>query len=347
VWGIASLVGPFLGGILIDLLSWHWIFFINLPFGIISVVLIQRNLDEVFEKKKHSIDFAGIITLSLAMVIFLNIFLSNEDMSSSNNIFILLSVIATVILLVAFCIIERKAKEPIIPFDIFTKTTSIVNLISFLASAILMGSNVYLPIYIQNVLGYSAKISGLSLAPMSFAWLIAAVILGKCIVKFGGKIVILISNVILLISTALLPTLNAESSILLVIIYAFIMGFGFGGAFTTLTIIIQESVEYNKRGAATAANSLLNTIGQTIGVSIFGSIFNIYIIKYFTQLGINGVDPSNLYNSAVTDEQIRLSLNSSLHFLFIILIGIAVISLLSSMIMPKIMESSKTEENRA
>jgi hypothetical protein len=125
------------------------------------------------------------------------------------------------------------------------------------------------------------------------------------------------------------------------------MGFGFGGAFTTLTIIIQESVEYNKRGAATAANSLLKTIGQTIGVSIFGSIFNIYIIKYFTQLGINGVDPSNLYNSAVTDEQIRLSLNSSLHFLFIILIGIAVISLLSSMIMPKIMESSKTEENRA
>ncbi|MZK52170.1 MDR family MFS transporter [Clostridium beijerinckii] len=347
VWGIASLVGPFLGGILIDLLSWHWIFFINLPFGIISVVLIQRNLDEVFEKKKHSIDFAGIITLSLAMVIFLNIFLSNEDMSSSNNIFILLSVITTVILLVAFCIIERKAKEPIIPFDIFTKTSSIVNLVSFLASAILMGSNVYLPIYIQNVLGYSAKISGLSLAPMSFAWLIAAVILGKCIVKFGGKIVILISNVILLISTALLPTLNAESSILLVIIYAFIMGFGFGGAFTTLTIIIQESVEYNKRGAATAANSLLKTIGQTIGVSIFGSIFNIYIIKYFTQLGINGVDPSNLYNSTVTDQQIKLSLNSSLHFLFIILIGIAVISLLSSMIMPKIMESSKTEENRA
>ncbi|OCA99246.1 MDR family MFS transporter [Clostridium beijerinckii] len=347
VWGIASLVGPFLGGILIDLLSWHWIFFINLPFGIISVILIQRNLDEVFEKKKHSIDFAGIITLSLAMVIFLNIFLSNEDMSSSNNIFILLSVIATVILLVAFCIIERKAKEPIIPFDIFTKTSSIVNLVSFLASAILMGSNVYLPIYIQNVLGYSAKISGLSLAPMSFAWLIAAVILGKCIVKFGGKIVILISNVILLISTALLPTLNAESSILLVIVYASIMGFGFGGAFTTLTIIIQESVEYNKRGAATAANSLLKTIGQTIGVSIFGSIFNIYIIKYFTQLGVNGVDPSNLYNSVVTDEQIKLSLNSSLHFLFIILIGIAVISLLSSMLMPKIMESSKTEENRA
>ncbi|CUU46242.1 MDR family MFS transporter [Clostridium beijerinckii] len=347
IWGIASLVGPFLGGILIDLLSWHWIFFINLPFGIISVVLIQRNLDEVFEKKKHSIDFAGIITLSLAMVIFLNIFLSNEDMSSSNNLFILLSVIATVILLVAFCIIERKAKEPIIPFDIFTKTSSIVNLISFLASAILMGSDVYLPIYIQNVLGYSAKISGLSLAPMSFAWLIAAVILGKCIVKFGGKIVVLISNIILLISTALLPTLNAESSILLVIIYAFIMGFGFGGAFTTLTIIIQESVEYNKRGAATAANSLLKTIGQTIGVSIFGSIFNIYIIKYFTQLGINGVDPSNLYNSAITDQQIRLSLNSSLHFLFIILIGIAVISLLSSMIMPKIIESSKTEENRA
>lgn len=346
VWGIASLVGPFLGGILIDFLSWHWIFFINIPFGILSVVLIQRNLNEKFERKKHNIDFAGIITLSMAMIIFLNIFLSSENVSSNHTIFVSASVIITIILLVAFYIIERRAKEPIIPFDIFTKTSSIVNLISLLASAILIGSNVYLPIYIQNVLGFSAKVSGLALAPMSFAWLISSVILGKCIVKFGGKIVILISNAILLISTALLPTLSINSSLLLVLIYVSIMGFGFGGAFTTLTIIIQESVGYNKRGAATAANSLLRTIGQTIGVSVFGSVFNLYIIKYFMSLGISGVDPSNIYsssahNSAVTAEQVRLSLNSSLHILFIILIMLSALSLMLSIVIPKITEKNK------
>ena len=125
------------------------------------------------------------------------------------------------------------------------------------------------------------------------------------------------------------------------------MGFGFGGAFTTLTLIVQESVEYNKRGAAIATNSLLRTLGQTIGVGVFGSIFNLYIIKYFIRLGIEGVDPSNLYNSSaqnvvVTAEQIKLSLNSSLHVLFMILIMISSISLILSIVMPKIANKPKT-----
>jgi EmrB/QacA subfamily drug resistance transporter len=346
VWGIASLLGPLLGGILIERLSWHWIFFINIPFGILSVILIEKNLKETFEKKKHNIDFAGIITLSVAMIIFLNIFSSTKNAGFNNNMFIAISVIITIILLFLFYKIEKKSKEPIVPFDIFTKSSTIVNLISFLASAVLIGADVYLPIYMQNVLGFSAQVSGLALAPMSLSWLIASVILGKCIVKYGEKLIILVSNVILLISTILLPTLGTNSPLLLVLIYVFIMGFGFGGAFTTLTIIIQESVEYNKRGAATAANSLLRTLGQTIGVGVFGSIFNLYIIKYFTNVGIKGVDPSNLYNSstlntAVTTEQVTLSLNSSIHVLFMILMVISILSLVLSIVMPKIAEKDK------
>ncbi|XER07528.1 Multidrug resistance protein 3 [Sporomusa rhizae] len=341
VWGIASLVGPFLGGILVEMLSWHWIFFINIPFGILSIILLQKNLKEKFTKTKHSIDFAGTITLSAAILIFLNIFISSENIDINHNMFIAISVLLTMIMLAAFYKIERKAKEPVIPFDIFTKTSTIVNAISFLAAAILIGANVYLPIYIQNVLGFSAKMSGLALAPMSVAWLIASVILGKCIIKYGAKTAILISNVILLISTILMPTLGIDSSLLVLLLYVVIMGVGFGGAFTTLTIIVQESVEYNQRGVATATNSLLRTLGQTIGVSVFGSIFNLYISKYFIELGIKGIDPSNLYKSsaytvAITSEQIKLSLHYSLHALFIILIAIAALTLILSIAMPKI-----------
>lgn len=344
VWGIASLAGPFIGGILIDILSWHWIFFINIPFGIVSVILIQRNLNESFEKKKHKIDFAGIISLSAAMLVFLNIFMSTENTNTTSNKFIVISLVITIVLLMLFYKIEEKAEEPIVPFNIFTKLSTIVNLVSLLDSTILIGANVYMPIYIQNVLGFSPKISGLALAPMSASWLIASVFLGKMIMKHGGKAVIVMSNIILFISTVLLITLDVKASLVIVLVYVFIMGFGFGGAFTTLTIIVQESVEFNQRGVAMATNSLLRTLGQTIGVSIFGSIFNLYIVKYFVKLGINGVEPSDLYkasagNAVVTSEQISLSLNSSLHVLFIIFVVICIAASALSVLMPKMIES--------
>ena len=189
----------------------------------------------------------------------------------------------------------------------------------------------------QNILGFGATVSGVSMAPMSMAWLLSSFILSKAIPKYGERIVIGISTLILLISCGFLSTLSIESPLVSVIAYGFIMGLGFGGAFTTLTIVIQESVGHSKRGATTAANSLLRTLGQTIGVSIFGSILNTNIVKYFNELGIKGIQPNNLYskstlNSGVSLQQIKLSVNSGLHEVFIAFIIIALASLALSFI---------------
>lgn len=331
VWGIASLAGPFLGGFLIENLSWNWIFFINLPFGIISIVLLQKNLIETFERKKHKIDYVGTLLFSAAIITFLLGGLSG----GKNNIIIAIAV--TIALLVLFYYVEKKAQEPIIPFDIFTKSSNIVNGISFLVSGVLIGIDVYLPLYIQNILGFGATISGVCMAPMSIAWLLSSFVLTKAIPKYGERIVIGTATLILLISCVFLSTLSIESPLVLVVVYGFIMGFSFGGTFTTLTIVVQESVEYNRRGAATAANSLVRTLGQTIAVSIFGTILNMNIVKYFNNLGIKGIEPNNLYSkstlsSGVSLQQIKLSLNSGLHKVFISFIIIALASLALSFI---------------
>lgn len=335
VWGAASLAGPFLGGFLIDNLSWHWVFFINIPFGVISIVLIQKSLIENFERKKCKIDYAGTMTLTIAIVALLYAFLTEGKSQTSNSFIMFVCFIITIIFLILFYLIENKAEEPIIPFDIFTKNTSIINIISFLISAFLMGIDVYMPIYMQNVLGFSATVAGISMAPMSITWLLSSIILPKAIMRYGERTVVMISTLILIISSLLLTTLNMNSPLILVILYGSLMGFGFGGSFTTITIVVQESVEYNKRGAATATNSLVRTLGQTIGVSVLGVVFNLAIDKYFKSVGINGINSSNLYSSSVLKvstyaNYIKASICSGLNMVFILFIFLVAICFILS-----------------
>jgi len=325
VWGIASLMGPFLGGFLIENLSWHWIFFINLPFGVLSIFLLQKYLDENFQKSKHKIDFLGSSILSAAIIILLYGFLIGDRSKIGYVNSIIICIVISFILFVLLYFIERKAEEPIVPFEIFTKNSTIINGISFLSSGILIGIDVYMPIYIQNVLGYGAMISGLSLAPMSLTWLLSSFMLSKRIPRHGERVIVRASTVIILASCILLLTLGINSPLVLVIVYASLMGFGFGACFTTLTLVVQESVQFDKRGVATSTNSLVRTLGQTIAVSIYGGIFNFSIVKYFKDKGIIGIEPNNLYSSGklkigLTHANVIKSLNSGLHIVFALMI---------------------------
>jgi MFS family permease len=165
---------------------------------------------------------------------------------------------------------------------------------------------------------------------MSAAWLLSSVLLGKRIVRLGGKTVIFISLIIIAAGAALLTSLTVLTPVMLVILSVFVLGFGFGGAFTTLTIVIQTSVSYRKRGAAMAANTLLRTLGQTIGISVLGIIFNFAVGRYFQQIGIAGVNSGDLYTSAaaelgVTEQQTAASLSSAVGSVSLVFLALSVL----------------------
>lgn len=335
VWGVAGLIGPFIGGFILDYLSWHWIFLINVPFGIISIILIIKSFDEKLIKKKSIIDYPGIIILTFAIVTLLF-----GTMQIEKSIVKMLPyMLVTIVLIGIFYFVEKKATEPVIPFNIFNRTTVIINIIGFIASAVIVVIDSYMPIYIQNVLGYGATISGLSLAPMSISWLLSTLTLGKLLTKIGEKKILQICSAIMLISSCLLLTLKSISSLPLAIIIVFIMGYGAGALFTIVTIVAQMGAEESMRGVATSTNSLIRTLGQTIGVSIFGAILNNGIGIYFEEQSIEGINSNNIFTAI--DNNIIKAVDGSnavfngIHFIFIAMIVVALIGLMVTFLLPK------------
>ncbi|MDR2587649.1 MAG: MFS transporter [Coriobacteriales bacterium] len=340
VWGVAGLLGPFLGGLLIDLLSWHWIFFINIPFGLLTIVILQTSFTEDFHRQRHHIDFPGIVTLTLAMLAFLAIFVFADEgatlLTARNAVLLAVSVL----LLFVFYRIERRSPEPIVPFDVLTKSSVFVNIVALLLMAVIFAFDVYTPLYLQNVRGLTPLFAGLALLASSVSWMLVSIPLGKLMLRFGGKPLNAIGMGATFLLLLPLLLLTQDSPIIFIVVVAFLFGIGPGIAMTTQTMIIQNSVGFEKRGAAVAVNSLVRTLGQTIGISVFGALFNARIIQGFEEGGITQYDLGNLYDLAAYQEgvswdQIVAVLLDSVHVVYFALIVIAALGVVLSLIMPR------------
>ncbi|MDR2106314.1 MAG: MFS transporter [Coriobacteriales bacterium] len=340
VWGVAGLLGPFLGGLLIDLLSWHWIFFINIPFGILTLFILQTSFHEDVHRQKHHIDYPGILVLTAAMSAFLGIFIFSGEGASVLTLRNAALLALSLVLLLVFYRIERRSPEPIVPLEVLTRSSVFVNIVSLLFMAALLGIDVYTALYLQNVKGFSPLVAGLLILPMSITWMLVSIPLGRLMLRFGGKALNAVGIIIALLGLLPFLVFAQDTPAVLIVAVLSVLGVGFGIAMTTQMMVIQESVGFEKRGAAVAVNSLVRTLGQTVGISIFGVLFNSGIIRGFAAEGIARYDLANLYDLTVYPPdvgwgQVVSVLVGAFHMVYAVLIAITVLCVALSLVMPR------------
>ncbi len=274
VFGLSSVVGPFIGGLLTDNLGWHWVFFVNLPLGVVALSFIVAKLPRLHSGLKPVIDYTGAATLLLTVTPFLlALTLDKNDHPWTSPLILSLFAISAVGLIL-FLGIERRAESPILPLHLFRiRTFTLIALIGVTVGATLFAAIFFLSLYLVNVLGVSATAAGTTLIPLTLSMVIGAMISSQIVQRTGRyKPVIVGGMAIIVASLWWLTTLTPDTSIWMVRLRMITLGLGLGPALPMLNLAMQNAVPRSDLGAATSSRQFFQQIGQVIGSAVFGAL---------------------------------------------------------------------------
>ncbi|MDN4068491.1 MDR family MFS transporter [Paenibacillus sp. FSL R5-0407] len=273
VFGTSSIFGPLLGAYITDSLGWNWVFYINVPIGLVSLVLIIMFYKESLTHAKQQIDWSGAFTLVGAVVCLMFALELGGEKYAWDSAVILGLFAGFALLFVVFLVAETRAKEPIISFDMFrNRLYATSSLLALFYGSVFIVATVYIPIYVQGVFGGSATNSGLILMPMMIGSVVGSMMGGMLTSKLSYKGVMSISVVFFVSGIFALSTLSGDSSRMLLTLYSILTGFGVGFSFSVLGMAAVHPFDMRKRGAATSTNSFLRSLGMTLGITIFGIV---------------------------------------------------------------------------
>jgi EmrB/QacA subfamily drug resistance transporter len=274
VFGVSSVAGPLLGGWFTDGPGWRWIFYVNLPVGIAALVITSVALNLPTSRREHRIDFLGaaiIVAGVTSLLLYLDWAGKAYGWFAPGPLALL---IAAVLLAVAFVFVEHHAVEPIIPLRLFRNPVFAVgNIYGFLAGVAMFGAIIFLPFYLQIVLGMTPTQSGLALLPMVIGIFVTSIGSGRLITRTGRyKIYPILGAAILVVALFLLSRLRVDTPYRQLAVYMFAFGAGLGLTMQTITTAVQNAVEFRDMGTATSATTFFRQMGGTIGAAIFGAV---------------------------------------------------------------------------
>ena len=290
VWGISSIVGPTLGGFLVQAFTWRLIFYINVPLGLLAMGGLLLGYRERIAHRGHRIDYAG-AALLLAGVSSVLLWVLGGGVSWpwASPSSVILGAVA-VLLVAGFVLVEWRAPEPVLPFRVLARRIiAIGDAGGLLAGGISVGLSSYLPTYVQGVMGRTATTAGLVLAAMSIGWPLASAVSGRVMLRTGYRFAAVLGGVLALVGSILLWRLRPDSPLAYPAISSFIVGIGMGFLSTTTLVAIQGSVPWAERGVATSSNMFSRQLGSTMFVAVFGAVLNARLIaRLATSSGAQG-----------------------------------------------------------
>ncbi len=338
VWGVAGIAGPLVGGLIVRALSWRWVFYINLPFGLLSAALLAAFFHEDIAKKTPTIDFLGAGLLSSAI---LSLLLAVSGVQP------VVTAPLAVASFVAFVWAERRAKEPLLPLDILSRPViAHANLAGGLMGSLMTATVMYVPLYVQAVLGGTPTEAGTAVAPMLVGWPIAAAISGRLLTRVGMRTLVRTGAIVACASAwVMVAALRPFAPLFAVRIAMFTLGVGMGTANTALIIAVQQAVSWSHRGVATASTMFFRMIGGALAVGVLGAV-----LAHALGPGV----PTELVNQLLgpshgrgLDEALLAPLSSSmaagLGTIFQIIAGIGTAALVAGLVFPKVEISARSE----